>query len=126
MSSLETSGTCGETIAPNAPTDVTASTTNVEYVEVTWTDSTLGTPTPTYNMYRDDSLVDGSVTSPWLEYIGEGTYEYYIRAVNHVGSAESAKVSGTSISGTVPELYSVFISDGDNFIVNGEPFMVAK
>lgn len=92
--------------APNPPTNFLASDDELEQITFTWTNSTVGYPTPTYDIYISaGALVVSGVTSPHTETIAPGTADYIVRAVNIEDTADSNIDSGTSIEDTTAPIY---------------------
>jgi hypothetical protein len=100
--------------APNKPviSSATRSTTTAGVINVTWTGSVpTGSPSQTFNIYRNAVLVASSVSSPYSDTgLTKGTtYSYTITAVNTVGSVTSDAVSAMA-PGTPSEPQSISLS----------------
>jgi len=85
---------------PSAPSEITDfSATDDEVGQVTFTySSATGYPTPTYNLYKNDSLVETGVASGDSYTVSASTADYKVLATNSEGSTYSNTDSGTSIS----------------------------
>jgi len=103
-----------ELVAPNAPTNFNATDDLGGKIIATWTNSTEGNPTPTYNLYEDDVEVVTGMTSGDDYEVGAGTRDYYIRAINAEGYANSSVDEGTS---TIADPGSITYYANDTFVV---------
>ncbi len=85
---------------PSAPSEITNfSATDDEIGQITFTYSNAtGYPKPTYNLYKDDSLVETGVVSGDSYTVSASTADYKVLATNSEGSTYSNTDSGTSIS----------------------------
>lgn len=100
-------------VTPNAPTNFIASDDEVGQITFTWTNSTVGIPTPTYDLYNVAGLVTAGITSPYTEAIPAGTDTYRIKAINSQGSTDSNTDSGTSVAASNAEIVANSTFDTD-------------
>ncbi len=87
-------GTSSSGIAPGEITDFNA-TDGEGHVDVSFSNAT-GEPAPTYDLYQDDSMVESGITSPHSHSVGNGTRDYYVKAINPSGEADSNENSAMS------------------------------
>lgn len=85
-------------IIPNAPTAMSASDSTTGSVTIYFTNSSVGKPTPTYNLYENSTLVATDITNGYVRTVSGGTRSYFVRAINSAGHADSFPNNGTSYS----------------------------
>lgn len=102
----------GAGVVPNSPTELTASNITISSVDLSWINSTAGTPTPVYQAQErvngsttwNDS--GGTVSAPPVTVGGlaAGTkYDFQVVASNVVGeAASSAIMATTAVAATAP------------------------
>jgi hypothetical protein len=99
--------------APNAPTDLNATSISSSHIDLTWTSATDNVGVTGYQIYRDQELLDtiGALTSySDNTVIGNVTYEYYVRAIDDAGNiSEPSNV----VPETTPLLFSDDFESGD-------------
>lgn len=87
---------------PSAPTGVSVSQTDTEEVTVSWDSNPTSEEVTDYNVYNpienqdDQMLTTTSSTESSVAVTTDGTYDFYVRAVNNAG--ESSKSTTISIS----------------------------
>lgn len=100
-------------ITPSYINDFSASDDIIGSVVVTWTNA-IGTPTPTYDLYKDNVLVSSDISSGYAYPLTDDTSTYNVRATNAIGYTDSNTDSGTSIAeGTLINPDGDFILDAN-------------
>ncbi len=116
------------TTTPSIPTDFNASDDEIGQVTVTWTNSTDGDPVPTYDLYEESIQVAVDITSGYTHTVSEGIKDYFIRATNTAGHADSVVDSGESLSvrcGFFVNVYGEPVFDA--YIVTGsDQYMILR
>jgi len=89
---------------PGTITNLTASDSFVDYIEVEFGNAG-GSPAPTYDLFEDNIKIESGVTSPVrVDRVGPFSADYYVNAVNSEGSANSNTDGGNSQqSGSAPD-----------------------
>lgn len=82
---------------PGAIVNFNASTDRVGEIRFTWSNAS-GDPTPTYDLYRNGTLLQSNVSSGVIISMAAGTYTFFVRAKNSCGETDSNLNSGTSNS----------------------------
>jgi chitodextrinase len=94
-----------DTIAPTAPTNLTAVAASAERVDLAWTASTDAVGVTGYNIYRNGSLLTstGPVTTyPDTSVTPSTTYEYTVRAHDKAGNLSAPSNSDSVTTPALP------------------------
>jgi len=108
--SIKCSGASADTTAPNAPTNLTATSESSTHADLSWTSATDNVGVTGYDIYRNGTLLTtvSAVTSYTDNTVAGGvTYQYQVRARDAAGN-----VSGLSNIATVTTAALLF---SDNF-----------
>jgi len=108
-------GTSIGLVAPGRVTNFSASTNQYGKVTCIWTNTPIGDPVPTYDLYEDSIKVATNISSGYIRNVAGGTRDYYIKAINSQGYTLSNEAEGTSrgvLTYSIPGTYSFQVPIG--------------
>jgi chitodextrinase len=110
-------GSSGDTEAPAAPSNLSATAASSSQINLSWTASTDNVGITGYDIYRGSSLVGTSTSTSFSDtgLTASTTYSYTVKARDAAGniSAASSSASATTLAGQQTSSLTVHYEEGD-------------